>query len=188
MDLTALTKKIQQLNYAEMQAGNFNLLDVFRLGETMAKRVGLMPSNNPAQDVWDIVRQNGGRIHYIDFSYFQRHWQTKDPILENSIYVHEENDFDIILPAHAPYAEHRYTISHELGHYVLHANSKCYARRHGNTRIEQEATHFSLGFLMPSINFEHAYIQTNGNIFDLSLTFFVPVEVMKLRINLHKQQ
>ena len=114
MNLTTLTEKVQQQNYASMEAGNFNLLEVFHLGETMAKQVDLTPSSDPSKDLWGIVRQNGGRIHYMDFAHFQRYWKTENPILENSIYVHDEKNFDIILPAHAPYAEYRYTIAHEL--------------------------------------------------------------------------
>ena len=71
---------------------------------------------------------------------------------------------------------------------MLHAKGKCCARRHGDTEIEQEAMHFALGFLMPTTQLKPAYTRFNEDIFELSLHFLVPVEVMKLRIALHTQQ
>jgi len=187
MNLDTLSQTVQQGGYVEMQAGNFRLSDVFRYGESAAKRINLTPSNDPSKDLFGLVQRSGGRIHYVDFAYFRQYQGAPQPVWENSIYVHDDRDFDIILPTYDQYVEQRYTVAHELGHYVLHANGKCFARRRGNTRIEHEATYFALGFLMPSEYFDAAYTNVNGGIVELSLRFLVSAGAVLARTEIMKQ-
>lgn len=163
----------QKDTYRPMTAAEFELRHIYGYGEIIAQGIGLTSET----DLHDLVKQNGGEIHYIDFAEFSRNQN----IFENSIYVREAHDFDLILPLHVGRAENRYTIAHELGHYVLHAKKgMCYARRKGDTPIEHEADCFALGFLMPAAEFKRVAEQFHQNR-ELSIIFQVPENIIAAR-------
>ena len=176
MDLDQLLSVTKSDDYQPMVAGNFGLSRAYGYGEAVARDVGM----ERILDLHDLIVANGGRVHYVDYAKFLRF--EKDGVFDNSIYVHKERDFDIILPSYAPLVENRYTMAHELGHYVLHAKGKCYARRNGTDLVEQEATCFALGFLMPSEMFKDAYLKCNKNVRELSIAFLLPVEIVSSRV------
>jgi hypothetical protein len=92
----------------------------------------------------------GGKISWKDFA--------NDPDA-GSIIVHGPRDFELFLPKHLAPTVDRFTIAHELGHYVLHflwtnreaQDQPCpiYATRYGSDRAEREANWFALAFLLP---------------------------------------
>ena len=175
MDLDELLSKADE--YDQMKAGNFELSKVYGFGETIAQKVGM----SPALDLHGLIRCNGGTVHYVDHAKFRIF--EKRNIFKNSIYVHDERNFDVILPSYAPLVENRYTMAHELGHYILHSkNGKCYASRNGEDLVEQEADCFALGFLMPESVFRESYDKCEGNIYELSIAFLVPTEIVDSRI------
>ena len=171
MDLAKLLEC--QSDYSPMQAGGFDLGKAYGYGETVARDANLTLRT----DLHDLVVQNGGTIHYIDFATFSRY----PDVFENSIYVHKERDFDIILPLYASHAENRYTIAHELGHYVLHSKGeKCYAcRQGGSSPLEREAECFALGFILPSELFKEMIKKYPNR--DLSVIFQVPENIVEIR-------
>ncbi|MDR1962547.1 MAG: ImmA/IrrE family metallo-endopeptidase [Planctomycetaceae bacterium] len=176
MDLDSLLKVSGE--YKPMVAGDYDLSKVYCFGEDVAKEVKM----SPALDLHDLIRGNGGEIHYIDHACFRTLGDSA--IIKNSIYVHSERNFDIILPAYASLVENRYTMAHELGHYVLHSkNDQCFAQRNGDGNIEKEANCFALGFLMPSESFKAAYEQCKNNPNELSIAFLVPLSAVNARIN-----
>lgn len=156
-----------------MKEGRFDLSLVYGYGETVARNVKWSPD----LDLHSLIRCIGGTIHHIDYADFRRY---RD-VFEDSIYVRSDKDFDLILPAYATSAENRYTIAHELGHYVLHSHEgMCYARRNGSTPIEIEADCFAMGFLMPSDYFRKA-MQKFATSQELSIFFLVPIEAVEKR-------
>jgi Zn-dependent peptidase ImmA (M78 family) len=175
MDLDKLLKI--KSGYRSMTAGDYDLSDVYYHGEKIAHDIGM--SRN--FDLYKLIQHNGGTIHHIDLASFKMY----NDVFDNSIYVHDEKKFDIILPLYAPLVEIRYTIVHELAHYILHSQpAKCYACRNGEDKIEKEADCFTLGFLMPSELFNRACERCNNDPNELSIAFLVPVNAVRARINL----
>lgn len=157
-----------------MKEGGFDLSSVYGFGEKVAQSIGWTPQ----LDLFELIKCNGGTIHFIDYESFNRN----QDIFENSIYVRKKNDFDIILPAYASMIENRFTLAHELGHYVLHSrfSGKSFACRNGDTAVEKEADCFALGFMMPANHFRRA-CETYKSTYDLSVFFLVPIEAVLAR-------
>jgi Zn-dependent peptidase ImmA (M78 family) len=68
-----------------------------------------------------------------------------------SLTVNGPHDFDITMIS-AGMERERFSIAHELGHYVLHSlfgQKKIRAARYGSDPIEWEANWFAAAFLMP---------------------------------------
>ena len=72
--------------------------------------------------------------------------------INGSIFVHQKNSFDIVLPIFTSPIRDRFTIAHEIGHYFLHSlagEHKICANREGSNLVEWEANWFAASFLMP---------------------------------------
>jgi Zn-dependent peptidase ImmA (M78 family) len=116
--------------------------DFERVELTLREELKLEPQPREPQ-LTDVVERIGGRISYRDFFEIGA---------SGTIQVHAPGRFDIVLPSETSFARDRFTIGHELGHYVLHANhgeTKLIARRSGVTLAEIEANLFAAAFLMP---------------------------------------
>lgn len=102
----------------------------------------------PGGDLFKVIRDLGGRIHYQSpFS------GVGD---EDTVFVHGEGDFDIVLSELMSSRRNRFTAAHELGHYVLHSKVgkiPLKAARRGTGRSEWEANWFAAGLLMPKPQF-----------------------------------
>lgn len=125
-------------------------------------------------DLKPIVDSLGGRISLQSFD---------DPT-DASIKVRGKGDFDIFLPAHTTFERDRFSIAHELGHYVLHFPMKMepmQARRFGSDRAEWEANWFAAGFLMPEDEFREKFDQT-GSPTVLAHHFKVSVSAVRARM------
>ena len=115
------------------------------LCESIAEQLSLKPGG----DILKAVKSLGGRLHYVD--------ECSSLIGGNTIYVHGECDFDIYLPIASSVRRDRFTVAHELGHYVLHSDQgkrPLMAQRSGSTRAEWEANWFAASLLMPSKEFK----------------------------------
>jgi hypothetical protein len=165
MDLITLLE--QKCEYEPMVAQNYDMRSIIKVAESMAKDLGITPNS----DLRELIRDNGGTIHDITFSLFQRF--EKEGILDNSIYVRAQRDFDIILHAYLSPDQMRYTLAHELGHYVLHGKNKSFACQQGDSQIEHEAHEFAVGFLIPEDSFLAEYKKSN-DINYLTSIFRVP--------------
>ena len=164
----------RRCDYAPMIAKNLDLSTVYSLGEKADQAVEWKVDF----DLADLIRALGGTIHYIDYADFRQY----EKLFENSIYVHENDRFDILLPAYATSADHRYTLAHELGHYLLHRKEMTFACRSGETQIEKESDCFALGFLMPKAVFE-PYVERHGkSVRLLSIAFQVPEFAVQSRL------
>ena len=175
MNLEDLLKQAKEEQYRTMIAGNYPASFAYGYGEIIAEKVNWSPD----LDLHDLLVRSGGDIHYVDYPTFHRH----PGIFTNSIFVRNLNDFDIILPAYGDMMENRFTLAHELGHYVLHAkqSGKSFALRNGDTLVEKQADCFALGFLMPSERFRTATDQFKTE-FELSLAFRVPIFAARARL------
>ena len=133
-------------------------------------------------DLFDIVRHFGGNIHTLAF----RYWGD----LQGSILIHKKNNFDIILPEHTSPLRDRFTLSHELGHYLLHSDNwkkKLWAARQDSNRLEWEANWFAAGFLMPTHKMKEKMKNSPEILaFDLAVDFSVSTDAAEYRLKTYR--
>jgi len=97
-----------------------------------------------------LVERLGGRVVYENMDLLMSE--------DGSIFVHDSNDFDVLLPQYTSPRRDRFTIAHELGHYFLHSAQgeiPIIAYRQGSSRIEWEANWFAAALLMPAAPFRN---------------------------------
>ena len=124
---------------------------------------------SPDMSLEEMVRPFGGRLTYRDFLN-EGH--------EGSIEVYGFRDFQVFLPIHTSGHENRFTVAHELGHYVLHYlhrqdRAPMFASRYGTGREEQEADWFAPAFLIDQHALKSA-VREGVSDFELELKFRVP--------------
>lgn len=99
-------------------------------------------------DIEAIIRSLGGTVHRTDWA---------SALQTGSLEVVGEEDFTINLSPYSGERRARFTMAHELGHYLLHSNlgkEPITIKRDGdNSRVEWEANWFAAGFLMPEDEF-----------------------------------
>jgi hypothetical protein len=113
--------------------------EVQRFAAEVAKRLGYQPGEN----IERIVERLGGQVTVSD-------WESAAQT--GSITVTGPRQFHIALSPLSGRRRSRFTIAHELGHYVLHSKAgkiPIKVRRDGSGRVEWEANWFAAGFLMP---------------------------------------
>ncbi|WP_340693306.1 ImmA/IrrE family metallo-endopeptidase [Hyphomonas sp.] len=135
------------------EATNLSKDSVFRIAENVAKQVAYKPDC----DLHPLIEELGGDVHLKDF------W-SEGSRESGSLEVRARNDFSIFVPVDTSELRDRFTIAHELGHYVLHylwqiqvkkkPEFRLRASRYGSDRAEWEANWFASAFLMPSSEFK----------------------------------
>jgi Zn-dependent peptidase ImmA (M78 family) len=121
--------------------------------EAFAARFAQSVGYGPGDDLDPIVRRLGGKIAYRSFA-------DLGDSSHASVRVWKEGDFEIVLPDYTNAARDRFSIAHEIGHYVLHyplVKGPMVAARYGSTRVEWEANWFAAGFLMPEEAFRKQF-------------------------------
>lgn len=126
-----------------------------------AAQVGFLPGG----DLREVVRKMGGTITHVELNGMG----ASD---SGSIEING-NQFEIRLAMATGPLRDRFTIAHELGHFVLHylypkqhmdiTIERMVAQRYGNDQAEREANWFAAAFLMPEKEFRADYEQTSGN-------------------------
>lgn len=83
----------------------------------------------------------------------------------------------------------RFTLAHEIGHYVLHRNQetefrdRTFARRNDNpSRMEREADAFAAELLMPTASVQKSVARGLRNLNDLAAEFDVSTLAMRYRL------
>lgn len=150
---------------------------IMSIGEEVAKAFSYTNDFN----IERVVEELGGRIVLNDF------WDNS--ARTGSLEVNSLRDFEIFIPNHTNHERDRFTIAHELGHYILHylpnvgpqANSKFQIDRYGNTAIEREANLFASAFLMPEGQFREAFDQLDGDLSLVATKFGVSEVAAKVR-------
>jgi predicted transcriptional regulator len=151
--------------------------------DTFAADVANQLSYAPGAELLPIVEKLGGRItiqNVLDFN----------GMPSGSIRIDAPGRFEIFLAAHTGPMRDRFTIAHELGHYVLHylypnqngrKVERLEAQRYGSGRVEWEANWFAAGFLMPSSQFRDRFVQLQGSQTALAAEFGVSLESINIR-------
>jgi hypothetical protein len=156
---------------------------VYEIAEQIANSRGYRPGD----DLHDIVSSLGGKIKVSD------NWDSISAE-SGSIEIDSIGQFTIFISAFTHPLRDRFTIAHELGHYMLHyvfhQNSgrklgKIRVPRFGSDRLEWEANWFAAAFLMPKSEFI-ASLRNNtaGSVTDfvsVAQEFAVSVDAAKTR-------
>lgn len=160
---------------------------ILSIGEEVAKAFSYTDDFN----IERVVDELGGRIVPNDF------WDNLAKT--GSLEVTGLRDFDIFIPNHTTHERDRFTIAHELGHYILHylsnvgpqANSKFRIDRYGNSAIEREANLFASSFLMPEGQFRDVFAQFSGDLSAVAMRFGVSEVTAQVRakmLGLHAER
>lgn len=164
------------MTYAAAQASNLSKKQVATIAEEFARGFGYEPGG----DLHDFIKRIGGKVAVEDTL-------LRDPEHSGSLFVETADNFKIVLPAHTGLARDRFTLAHELGHYVLHylwdpaQNGRMMALRRGSDRIEWEANWFAAAFLMPSDQFAQRYQELGGDLSRLASEFGVSPSAAEVR-------
>jgi Zn-dependent peptidase ImmA (M78 family) len=163
------------MNYEPVSATNLPKSAITDLAEKVALEFGY----DPAAPLEEIVTAFGGTIAYQNMREVEK---TND----GSIQIEEDGSFKIFLPDYVSVERNRFTIAHELGHYVLHreAGKRQKAARlinKENKREEWEANWFAAGFLMPKTMFLEKFEEFEGRPVALARHFRVSVQSAEIQ-------
>lgn len=167
-------------SYSAAQQSGLNRSQVESLAENIALQLGV----SPGEDLAGAIAKAGGRVRYCEF----RDLQESD---SGSLQVHGENNFEIFISYNTSPLRDRFTVAHELGHYVLHflyprqhsaiKPETLQATRYGSDRAEWEANWFAAAFLMPGEAFRASFERWNGNTALIAQQFGVSESAAKVR-------
>lgn len=168
--------------YEKAQPSGLSKPAVYSFAESIAKQLDFKPGD----DIDALIERIGGKIKIANTI-------TKDPAESGSLYVESPDNFTIIVPAHTSLARDRFTIAHELGHFILHylwknknngdPGGRMMALRKGSDRVEWEANWFAAGFLMPAAEFRKVHASCNGSISAIASKFGVSQHAAEIRAN-----
>ncbi|HEX8372479.1 MAG TPA: ImmA/IrrE family metallo-endopeptidase [Chthoniobacterales bacterium] len=156
--------------FQEATPCNWSRADVQRFASKAAKELGFSPGDNIEQ----LIERLGGRVTKSDW---------KSAAETGSLTVRGPRDFSISLSPMSGDRRSRFTIAHELGHYILHSDAgkkPLFIRRDGSGPVEWEANWFAAGFLMPQEFFQTKVAEGFGNA-ELAEHFGVSKEAVQIR-------
>lgn len=125
--------------------------------EGIAENMSMQSGYQPSASLKQIVAPFGGEVQFHDYLSAPANMVVGR---DGSIDIRGRGDFEILVPLHTSDAQDRYTVAHELGHYVLHylwharhnadLGRVIAHRSGGQARAEDEANWFASAFLMPA--------------------------------------
>jgi hypothetical protein len=145
--------------------------------ESIAEMVRTSLDYQPGGKLEPLIEKLGGKVDYLDF----HDWldETCD-----TIEVYSNGSFTIWLSRVGGLLRSRFSIAHELGHFVLHSKAGTIPMRATRSliseRVEWEANWFAAAFLMPESIFRERWART-GSIEDLASFFLVSPTAVKVR-------
>ena len=171
---------MKQANLARAEASLLTKQQISALAESIATQLNYEPGG----DITVTVKKLGGKVEVEETLH-------KDPEQSGSLYVENPNDFTIIVPTHTSPSRDRFTIAHELGHFIVHylwrqkkhnlPPFKMMALRKDSDRVEWEANWFAAAFLMPGALFKERYAAFSGDIDDVASSFSVSRSAAEIR-------
>jgi Zn-dependent peptidase ImmA (M78 family) len=154
--------------------------------DAVAAKIASQLDYKPGDALEPVVEKLGGRILI----------RSDIDLMDDSsgsVRIRSERDFEIILAQHTGLIRDRFTIAHELGHYILHYLyfkqvkgediGPMEAQRYGSGRVEWEANWFAAGFLMPNNPFRSSYTRLGGDKTAIAAEFKVSAEAVRVRLS-----
>ena len=161
------------VEYKEPLASNLTRDEVEKYADLVAEATEF----GTGTEIVGLVSMLGGKLHYQEID----SWAQES----GSIFVHNQFDFDILLPSYTSPRRDRFTIAHELGHYFLHSNQgkrAIIAKRQGTGRIEWEANWFAAALLMPAKEFRAVCKEVGNDAGLVSMRFRVSRDAATVRM------
>lgn len=170
LSMSALT-----VTHVEPEPCNLSKREIENIADVVAKETGFKPGDQ----ITPVVRKLGGKIEFLDWEGWHQHQS-------DTVEIRGPRDFVIRLMGVDGPLRHRFTVAHELGHYVLH--SLCgrvfpmVAGRSGsNERVEWEANWFAAAFLMPEQRFRAKWKELGEDTLAMAGHFLVSTEAVEVR-------
>lgn len=144
-----MTEKHEE-NYGVLEPANVTKRDV----EEIASHICRGFNFRPGDDINGLVHKFGGEVKYLGMDEWMKTLDSDD----GAINVSGRGDFTISVSRFTAPTRNRFTIAHELGHYILHSKlgqKRIKVARSGiDERIEWEANWFAGSILMPEEQFK----------------------------------
>lgn len=150
---------------------SFTNSSIGSFAEAVSSKFSIWEGEGPA-DVLKLVTELGGSVTYARSS--------------EALHVEEPGRFFIFLPRFTSAARDRFTIAHELGHYLLHyilpkeSGAKTFGRGERN-RTETEANVFASALLMPKDAFREVWEKLDGDEWAVARHFEVSPAAAEVR-------
>lgn len=166
-------------NMSSPKAIDISASSIATIAASVAKQVGFEPGG----DLREVVQRLGGKISHVDL------WGGNSSD-SGSIEIHGSS-FEIRLAIATGPLRDRFTIAHEIGHYILHylyrkqilneSINDLVAQRFGTNQAEKEANWFAAAFLMPADEFKREFASCGGDHSELSRKFQVSRQASEVR-------
>ena len=133
---------------------------------------------SPGERGVECFERLGGFVHYIG---------AHDSFFENdgSLQVWGPGNFEIRISGLTGVERDRFTIAHEIGHYVLHSRGgkkPIRAARCGSDRVEWEANWFASALLMPAADFRRTCEMYANNLSRVAARYLVSPKAAEIRM------
>lgn len=142
--------------------------------QDFASQVAAQLHYEPGGNLQEIIEKLGGKIEHTDWVSVRE---------TGSVEVRGKGDFTIYLSPYSGQRRARFTMAHELGHYILHSKfgeiPLTIGRDGAENRIEWEANWFAAGFLMPETDFK---TQVERELSDAELAEYFDVSEAAVKI------
>lgn len=168
------------MTYSPAVESRLSKSQVHALAESVARQLHY----KAGESIHDLAARLGGTVEVEDTLY-------SDPEHTGSLLVEAPQKFRIVVPSHTSLERDRFTVAHEIGHYVLHYlwpkqknpafPDRVVAYRKGSDRIEWEANWFAAALLMPSSEFETFFNESGGDISAVARRFGVSTKAAEVR-------
>lgn len=165
-------------SYRPCVVSNYTKREVYRFAEQAHNQVEEKNSGDFSLDF--LMRLIGAKVQLFDMGQFDE--------ISGSIIVEDVNEIYILISNYTSVVRDRFTIAHEIGHYVLHCPNardgvKYIDNRFGTGRVETEANWFAAGLLVPTTELRE-YRDANGSDpYGVAMHFEVSGKVAEFRLN-----
>jgi Zn-dependent peptidase ImmA (M78 family) len=171
------------VSYSDVLPLNWSRSTIYSVAGQLREK--LLPS--PSNEIEAAIGFLGGQVLYHGLS-------ETNAKSDGSILIDGEGDFKVFIPDYVSRERNRFTLAHELGHYLLHylvpgrGAEKVKAARaatRSDDRAEWEANWFAAGFLMPEAEFREAFGELDGDLIGVARRFGVSVPAAKVHARFH---
>lgn len=153
------------------EARNWTKQSIDRFASEVAKELGYQPG----APLEPIIEELGGKVVV---------GTVPETGSTGYVEVDGEGKFVIALSPLPGEYRNRFTIAHELGHYILHSKigeKPLFATRQAGSRAEWEANWFAAAFLMPAEEFVKVWTESEGSVGRLINHFQVSGGAVEIR-------
>jgi predicted transcriptional regulator len=163
-------KNSDNVGYASPIALQWSRAEISHFAEGIAERLDY----RPGEPLEPVIKRLGGKVEFVELGENDSNY--------GSIIAGPEG-FTISLPLDSGPLRDRFTMAHEIGHYLLHyivqnAQSdtpikRLRANRYGSDKAEWEANWFAAAFLMPGKAFSEAFERMSKDLLAVADVFKV---------------